>query len=155
MNIVMGADGFGFDLKEAIKQHLLEQGHLIDDLTPVKENEVPYYEVGALAALKVQQGKAERGIIFCGTGMGVAIVANKFRGIYASVVESEFAGLHCKVINNSNILSLGGMIVAPYRAKRIVDQWLAASFTEGYPEFAPFLTRALAEIKKIEAETMK
>lgn len=155
MTIVIGADPFGFDLKEEIKKHLKEKEYVIDDLTPNKTKEIPYYEVAALAATKVQKGQAERGIIFCGTGMGVAIVANKFKGVYAGVVESEFAGEHCKCINNTNILTMGGMIVAPYRAKKIVDKWLETSFTQGLPEFSDFLKESLKQIQKIEAETMK
>jgi ribose 5-phosphate isomerase B len=106
----------------------------------------------------IQSGKAERGILFCGTGMGVSIVANKFKGVYASVVESEFTGERCKIINNSNIISMGGWVVSAFRAKKIADLWLEASFVKGKKELeevADFLKGAVREIEKIEEITMK
>jgi ribose 5-phosphate isomerase B len=117
--------------------------------------QIPYYEVAAMAARKIQGKEADRAILFCGTGMGVAIVANKFKGIYAGVVEGEFSGQHCKVINNCNVLTMGGWVVTPYRAKKIISLWLESHFTAGYDDIADFLTAACQEIKKIEEETMK
>lgn len=156
MKIVIGADVAGFELKEEIKTHLKQKGvEVIDIGMQEVKQEIPYYEVAATAARCLQSKDADRAILFCGTGMGVAIVANKFKGIYASVVESEFAGLHCKVINNSNILTMGGWVVSSYRAKRIIDNWLESSFTEGYAEISDFLENAYGEIKKIEDQTMK
>lgn len=156
MKIILGADVAGYELKEQIKTHLAGKGVEILDIGMFNEKDpIPYYEVAADAARKIQQGKAERAVLFCGTGMGVAIVANKFRGIYASVVESEFAARHCKVINSSNILTMGGWVVTGYRAKRMVDVWLKSAFTEGYEPIAGFLTKACGEIAQIENETMK
>jgi ribose 5-phosphate isomerase B len=80
-------------------------------------------------------------------------VANKFKGVYASVVESEFTGERCKIINNSNIISMGGWVVSPYRAKKICDLWLDAAFTRGdrdLEEFSDFLKVAFKEIQDIE-----
>ncbi len=155
MAIALSADPFGFDLKEAVKQHLVNQGQSVIDVTPDRATEVPYYEAASLVAAQIQQQQAERGIIFCGTGMGVAIVANKFKGVYAGVVESEFAGEHCACINNANVITLGGMVTAPHRALRIVDAWLKTPFTHGYEPFAGFLREAVGEIQKIELKNMK
>lgn len=156
MKIIIGADPAGFDLKEEIKSYLKEKAMEIVDIGMYSlEDEIPYYKVAATAAKKIQDGNAEKAILFCGTGMGVAIVANKFKGVYASVVESEFGGQHSRVINNSNVLTLGGFIVTPYRAKKIVDLWLESKFTEGYEHIGDFLEEALDEIKKIEEMTMK
>ena len=156
MKIIVGADFAGFDLKEAIKSYLLEKGiEVVDIGMHTLKNEIPYYEVAATAAKKIQAKEAERAILFCGTGMGVSIVANKFRGVYASVVESEFGGHHARVINNSNVLTMGGFVISVYRAKRIVDSWLESKFTEGYEHIGDFLSDALGEIRKIEESTMK
>lgn len=153
MKIIIGADVAGFDLKEEIKSHLEKKGvDVLDIGMDDKNHQIPYYEVAGKAAAHIQQGVADRAILFCGTGMGVAIVANKFKGIYASVVESEFTGQHCKVINNSNILTMGGWVVSVYRAKRIVDLWLNSSFTEGYSEIEDFLKDAIVKIETIENE---
>ena len=156
MKIIIGADIAGFDLKEDIKVHLAKSTTEVIDIGMYdSKNPIPYYEVAANAAGKLQQGEADKAILFCGTGMGMAIVANKFKGVYAGVVESEFGGLHCRAINNTNVLTMGGWVVSTYRAKKIVNQWLNASFTEGYEDIADFLGGALGEIKKIEDRTMK
>ena len=159
MKLIIGADVSGLPLKKEVKEHLLKHGHEIVDVgmnNPKKQ--VTYYDAAAMVARKIQKGEADKGILFCGTGMGVSIVANKFKGIYASVVESEFTGERCKIINDANVLCLGCWIVSPYRAKKIVNLWLAAKFTKGQKELekvAVFLKDALKEIKKIEATTMK
>jgi ribose 5-phosphate isomerase B len=159
MKVIIGADFAGFGLKEDVKSHLEEQGvNLIDIGMHNLNEEIPYYEVAAIAAKKIQTGEAEKGILFCGTGMGVSIVANKFKGIYASVVESEFTGERCKIINNSNILTMGGWIVSAHRAKKICDLWLEASFAKGIKELeeiSDLLKDAFSEIEKIEDMTMK
>lgn len=155
MKLVLGADPFGVEIKEAIKKHLLEKGIEVIDLADSMGPEIPYYDVAATGARMIQEGKADRGIFCCGTGMGVAIVANKFRGIYASVVESEFAAQHCRAINDSNVLTMGGMIIAPYLAVRIADRWLGTLFTEGLPQFKDFLSESLQKIQEIEKKTMQ
>lgn len=155
MPIALAADASGFDLKEAVKAHLARAGRAVVDLTPDQHTDVPYYDAAALVATAIQRKQAERGILCCGTGMGVAIVANKFKGVYAGVVESEFAGEHCACINNTNVITLGGMVTAPPRAIRIVDAWLKTAFTAGYDEDAAFLQDALEKIRAIEAETMR
>ena len=121
MKVIIGCDFAGFELKQEVQRYLSENKkvELIDIGMTSLENDIPYYEIGAIAARKLQAGEAERGILFCGTGMGVSISANKFKGVYASVVESEFTGPRCKIINNSNIISMGGWVVSQYRAKKV------------------------------------
>lgn len=155
--ILMGADPWGFELKNSVKEHLEKKGYEVVDIGMHDENkEMDYYVVGATAAKKIQNGEVERGILFCGTGMGVSIVANKFKGISASVIESEFAAKMCKAVNNSNILTMGGMILSTYKAKLATDIWLETKPTEGFePKMADFLTASLKEIKKIEDKVFK
>lgn len=156
MKIIVGADVAGFDLKEQVKVHLQERKEQILDVgMHDAETQIPFYEVAADAARKLQQGQADKAVLFCGTGMGVAIVANKFKGVYAGVVESEFSGLHAKVINNCNVLTMGGWVVSAYRANRILDQWLDTPFTKGYEEISGFLEDALSKIARIEDEAAK
>jgi ribose 5-phosphate isomerase B len=160
MKIVIGCDFAGFDLKQEVQRHLSESNRveLLDIGMTSLDKDIPYYEVGAIAARKIQNGEAERGILFCGTGMGVSIAANKFKGIYASVVESEFTGERCKIINNSNIISMGGWVVSHYRAKKICDMWIDAAFARGdkdLEEFSDFLKEAFKEIQAIENENFK
>ena len=156
--IIIGADASGFDLKEVIREHLTKKGYDIIDIGMYSiDKDIPYYEVAENAALKIQSGEASRAILFCGTGMGVSIVANKFKGVYASVVESEYTGNMAKVINNSNVISLGGKIFSDHKAKLTVDLWLNAEHTKGFwdPAAADFLKASLIEIKKIEDRNFK
>ena len=155
MKVIIGCDFAGFDLKQEVQRHLSENKkvELLDIGMTSLDKDIPYYEIGAIAGRKIQAGEAERGILFCGTGMGVSIVANKFKGVYASVVESEFTGERCKIINNSNIITMGGWVVSPYRAKKICDVWLDAAFARGdkdLEKFSDFLKEAFKEIQVIE-----
>jgi len=157
MKIVIGADPWGAELKDKVINHLAGQGHDIVDVGSTGEGgEVDYYEVAARAARKIQSGETERGILFCGTGMGVAIVANKFNGIYASVIESEFAAKMCRAVNNANIMTMGAMIVAPHQALRCVDAFVGTAHTQDLPEdVGCFLKDSLGRIAAIEKENMK
>ncbi len=155
--IVVGADAFGMDLKNSIKEHLEKKGfEVIDVGTHDRDNPVLYYDAAARVARKIQDGEAERGILFCGTGMGVSIVANKFKGIYASVIESEYAGRMCKAVNRANVLTIGQMFVSEYKAKMAVDNWLNTEFLEGFEgDLKNDLDNAIEEIEKIEADNFK
>ncbi len=155
--ILLGADAWGMELKDAIKEHLVKKGYSIVDIGMTSSEEpIAYYTVAATAAKKIQDKEVERAILFCGTGMGVSIVANKFKGVYASVIESEYTAQKCKAINNSNVLTMGGMIISQYRAKLAVDNWLETSHTEGFePDLAKFLKDSLEEIAKIEETQFK
>ncbi|MFW6181497.1 MAG: RpiB/LacA/LacB family sugar-phosphate isomerase [Spirochaetota bacterium] len=160
MKVIIGCDFAGFGLKQEVQGHLSDNKNikLIDIGMTSLDREIPYYEVGAMAARKLQAGEAERAILFCGTGMGVSIAANKFKGVYASVVESEFTGERCKIINNANVITMGGWVVAPYRAKKICDLWLEAAFARGdrdLDEFSDFLKDAFKEIQEIESQNFK
>ena len=157
MNIVIGADPWGADLKDQIKEHLEAQGHtLVDVGTTGEDHKVDFYNVSVAAAKLLQAGEVERGILLCGTGMGVAIVANKFKGVHASVVESAQAAKMCRAINNANVLTMGAMIVAPHQAIMAVDNFIGTAHTEGLDdELTAFLTDALEKIAAIEDETMK
>jgi len=155
--IIMGSDPWGFELKTSIKKYLEEKGYQIIDVgMHDAKNPVDYYMVSSLAAKKIQKGEADRGILFCGTGMGVAIAANKFKGIYAAVIESEFTAKMCKAVNDANILTMGAMIISEHRAKMAIDAWLNAKHTDGFDsDMGKFLKSALAEIKVIEEEEFK
>jgi ribose 5-phosphate isomerase B len=150
--ILLGADPWGMELKNIIKEHLEKKGYEILYIGMLDaEHEIMYYDVAAAAAKKIQNGEVKRGILFCGTGMGVSIVANKFKGIYASVIESEFTAKMCKAVNNANIMTMGGMIISPYKAKMAVDVWLSTEHGESFdPKMAQYLKDALGEIAKIE-----
>ncbi len=157
MKIALGSDKSGFTLKEAIKAHLEKLGHEVLDIgTREFEKGIPFYEVAPKAAALIQSGEFERGILCCGTGMGMAVVANKFKGICAAPVESVYAARKCRVINNANILALGGWILGEMMAADIVDEFLRAEFTEGLEEWRrEFLQKAQGKIRELEEEKLK
>ncbi|MGQ9855252.1 MAG: RpiB/LacA/LacB family sugar-phosphate isomerase [Fervidobacterium sp.] len=155
--LVIGSDKSGFTLKEAVKKHLEEKGYYVEDVGTLDlENWFPYYVVAPRVAKKIQSGEFERGILICGTGAGMSIVANKFKGIYAVAVEGSYTGKMAKIVNNANVLTMGGWVIAPEQACDIVDKWLESSFTEGFPEWRQeFLKNAYKEVQKIEEENFK
>ena len=150
MNIVLAADPFAVDLKDAIKEHLEKKGYTVLDVGAAKGKDVPYYDAAPAAAKLLQSKKADRGILFCGTGAGMCIVANKFKGVNAVCVESVFSAKMARAINDSNAITLGAMIVAPWMAKAMVDAWLDTKHTEGLDSFAGFLKDACAKVNALD-----
>ena len=152
MRVALGSDKSGFLLKEAIKTYLTEQGIEFEDMgTQDLEHGKPYYEAAPVVARAVQSGKFDRGILICGTGMGMAIVANKYPGVYAAVCENTYAAEKCRAINDANILTMGGWITADFAGCAIVDKFLNTAFTENLePWRQEFLTKAREEVKGIE-----
>ncbi|MGD1703958.1 RpiB/LacA/LacB family sugar-phosphate isomerase [Dapis sp. BLCC M229] len=111
MKIAIGSDYYGFDLKEAVKQHLQNKGIEIEDIgVNNSTEEKPYYQVAAQVSKMVGSQQVERGILVCGTGMGMAIIANKYPHVYAAFCENSFAAEKSRSINNSNVLTLGGFV---------------------------------------------
>lgn len=135
MKIAIGSDNAGFHLKENIKEYLLETGYEVEDLgTLSTDQEVKFMYASDNVAKAVQSGRADRGIVFCGTGAGVSIVANKHKGIYCVLVESQWAAYSARFINNANMLAMGERIVAPVMARDIVRTFLNTDFHENADE---------------------
>ena len=156
MKIVIASDLSGFPLKEALVKHLREKNHELTDYGIPSETEpAPYFMQAPKVARAIQKGEAERGILVCGTGQGMAIVANKYRGVYACVVDDIFSGERAKIINNANVITLGGWITAPFVGCEIVDAWLSMSFTQKMEFRRDFLANAFEEVKKLEEVNFK
>jgi len=156
MKIGLGADPFGLALKETVKQHLLGQGYECMDLGGTVEEARPYYEVAHELAGKLASGEYDRGVLVCGTGMGMAIIANKHPHVYAAVCEDPSAAIKARSINNANVLTMGGMVTASYKAKEIVDAFLTTEFKSGWDnEIQTFLDRSMADIQRIESGEFK
>jgi ribose 5-phosphate isomerase B len=156
MKIVIAADPFALDLKKAIEQYLIDAGHEVTDLGTVDaEHPVPFYAGATAASQAIVDGKFERGILLCGTGMGMAISANKFKRIRASVVESVFAAKMCRSINDSNVLTIGSMIVGPQMAIAAVEAFLQTEHTEGLEQYADMLKEACKKVDQIEETNLR
>lgn len=134
MKIMIASDAVGADLKDVVKQHLIERGYDVCDKSGEKDAPLPYPVVGDLVAKDVQNGVVERGIVFCGSGMGVSIVANKHKGIYCAVVEGVFSAYSSREINNVNMLALGGGLIGKNLALKIVDTFLETEWLENADE---------------------
>jgi len=157
LRIAIGADPVGFDLNTNIKAYLAARDdvEVLDLGTQSREKPEPYFAVAKKVAEAIQSGRADRGILSCGTGQGMAIVANKHKGVYACVVDDIFSGKRAKIINNANVITLGGWITPPYHAKQIVEAWLSMAFTQEMEHRKEFLTEAYNEVKEIEETNFK
>ena len=153
MKIVIGADSYGLALKEAIKAHLGTRLNVtVEDLGVNRsESQTPYYETASSVAKRVSNGLADRGILVCGTGMGMCIIANKHPGVFAAVCENTFAAEKSRSINNSNVLTLGGFVTTPTVAQEIVDTWLNTAFTQGWDAgLQAWLQKSMGDIHELE-----
>jgi len=131
MKIALGSDHGGFQLKEAIKEWLLEKGYEIVDKGTYDEQSCDYPDYGKAVALEVAGGTSDKGIIVCGTGVGISIAANKVNGIRAAVCGDTFTARMTRLHNDANILSLGQRVTGPGLALDIVEIWLATEFEGG------------------------
>ena len=129
MNVAIGADHAGYDLKETLKQMLEAAGHVLEDMGVDGPDPVDYPDYAAPVALAVAQGRADRGILLCGSGIGMCIVANKVRGVRAALVwDPEIARLS-RDHNDTNVLCLPSRFVTPEEAEQLVRIWLATPFS--------------------------
>lgn len=131
MKIALASDHGGFALKEYVKKHLLNRQIEVEDLGTYSEESVDYPKYGKACGEAVAEGKADLGIVVCGTGIGISIAANKVKGIRCGLCTSVEMAHLTKQHNNANILALGGRTTAPELAVQIVDEWLDTEFEGG------------------------
>lgn len=130
--IIIGSDSSGFGLKEAVRKHLEEIGYEVTDVgTRSLEEPVQFYDVATNLASAISNKEFDRGIIMCGTGMGVSLIANKYKGVYVGLCESLYAVNRARVFNNANVLGMGGFIVGPEMGVRMVDEFLNTEWKDG------------------------
>ncbi len=127
--IAIGCDQGGYELKQEIMKHLTERGLEYKDFGSYSEASVDYPEYGKLVANAVAAGECERGILICGTGIGISIVANKIKGIRAANCTDCFMAEATRLHNDANILALGGRVVGAGLALKIVDTFLDTPFS--------------------------
>lgn len=131
MNIAIGSDHVGIELKPLIIEYLEELGHSVKDFGPYTSERTDYPLYGKKVAEEVAKQHYDRGILICGTGVGISIAANKVRGIRAVVCSDPYSARLSKEHNNTNILAFGSRVVGSELAKMIVSEWLDASFEGG------------------------
>lgn len=131
MRIAIGSDEAGYELKEILKHHLGTRGVLFDDLGPASNEPIPYPEVAERVAGAMAAGHYDRAILVCGTGIGMAIAANKVPGIRAACCHDVYSAERARKSNDAQVITLGARVIGPELAKVILDAWLASEFAGG------------------------
>ena len=131
MRIIIGSDHAGFPMKAKVKAFLQDRGIEVEDAGTYSEESVDYTDFGKKVAHNVSDGAFERGILICGTGLGMSMVANRFRGVRAALANNLFSAIMSRRHNDSNILVLGGRLIGDTLALQLVETWLETPFDEG------------------------
>ena len=131
MKISIGSDHAGFEQKQELAAYLREQGYDVIDRGPDSDDRVDYPDYAAAVAHDVSNGVADRGVLVCGTGIGMSLAANKIPGIHCALLSDCFSAEMCRAHNNANMCALGGRVTGPELAKRMVDLFLTTEFLGG------------------------
>jgi ribose 5-phosphate isomerase B len=131
MKIAIGADHAGFEIKEKIKQQLEEMNMEVEDLGTNSGDSVDYPDFGAAVGREVASGKADQGIVVCGSGIGIALAANKIHGIRAAQAWNEETARLARRHNDANVLSIGARVLPEEEIPKIVAAWFDAEFEGG------------------------
>ena len=131
MRVIIGSDHGGFRLKQEIRSLLEEMGIVYEDVGCDCPDSVDYPDYALPVAERVAKGEFDRGILLCGTGIGMSIAANKVKGIRCAVVSDEFSARMSREHNDANVLALGERVVGPGLAREIVRIWLTTEFAGG------------------------
>ncbi|MDR1050164.1 MAG: RpiB/LacA/LacB family sugar-phosphate isomerase [Deltaproteobacteria bacterium] len=150
-SILIGCDSAAVELKEAVVKRLAARGWEVEDVgVETGSDSKAYPLVAAELCKRIQAGSfTRRGILLCGTGIGMAIAANKFRGIYAAVIHDIFSAERASLSNSANVAALGARVVGPHLALRLVDEWLSLEYKSGPSD------SKLEAVRNIEADNFK
>ena len=131
LRIAIGADHGGFDLKERVRNYLADQGHAVADLGTNSTDSVDYPDFARKVAERVSAKGADFGVVICGTGLGVAMTANKVRGIRAAPCSETLSARFARSHNDANVLTMGGRLIDYSTAVKILDVFLSTPFEGG------------------------
>jgi ribose 5-phosphate isomerase B len=134
MKIALGADHAGFELKQMVKQHLLDRGLQVDDKGTNSGDSVDYPDFGHQVAAMVASGEVERGLLVCGTGLGICMSANRHRGVRAADCVTPYLAEMARRHNDANVLCLGGRLLSEDEAWAITEVWMDTPFEGGRHE---------------------
>jgi ribose 5-phosphate isomerase B len=145
MKIAIDCDDAAINLKKVVLEHLQKKGVEITDLNYTGTSPgANYPEIGYNLALKVKNGEFDRGILMCGTGLGMAMIANKVETVFAGVCHDVYSAERLVKSNNANILTMGERVIGTELAKTVVDAWLVSEFAGGGS------TEKVEEMRKLE-----
>ena len=129
--IIVGSDHLGLPLKNLLRDYLRSLDYEVEDMGVEGDAPVDYPDIGAAVAEAIEAQELDRGILVCGTGAGMAIVANKVPGVRAVCVQDPYTAERARASNNAQIITMGSQIVGPEVAKKLVDIWLKSEFQGG------------------------
>ncbi len=144
--IAIGCDNLGLDLKNKVIEEFTKKGYEFQDFGTYDKNPMDYPDIAYKVATEVAKGKFERGVLICGTGIGMAISANKVKGAYAAVCHDLYSTERSILSNNIQIACFGALVVGPSTVISLLDRWLKLEFKES-PS-----SKKIAKIKEIEAK---
>lgn len=150
-DLVIGCDNAAVELKNLIMKHLEGKGYKVESVGPVSADDSTFYPIVAEElSKKIQESNFEkRGILICGTGIGMAMTANKCKGIRAAVCHDNFSAERSVLSNNANVLCMGARVIGPELARKIVDEWVTLEFVDGSS------TPKVDAIKEVENRNFK
>lgn len=131
MKIALGCDEAGLPLMEVVRAHLKEKGIDIQDFGVFNTDPVDYPDIAVSTSEAVANGSCERGILVCGTGIGMCITANKVPGVRAALCHDTYSAERARKSNDAQVLTMGARVIGPELAKSILDAWLASEFAGG------------------------
>lgn len=146
MKIAIGSDHLGLELKNIIRDFLKEKEIEVNDFGTMSKEPIDYPDIAKKVAKAVAKGYCERGILICGTGIGMTIAANKVKGIRAAVCHDLYSAERSRKSNNAQIMAIGALIIGSELAKKLVEVWLNSEFQGGPSE------RKVKKIMEIETE---
>jgi len=142
MKIIIGSDHFAREMKDDLKAHLEELGHDVTDVGARDDTPVDYPDVAEELAQEIAAGKYERGVLVCGTGIGMAIAANKIPGVRAACCHDPYSAERARKSDDAHIITMGAQVIGPAVARSLLDIWLESEFAGG---------RSTPKVEKLKA----
>jgi ribose 5-phosphate isomerase B len=143
--ILIASDHYGMLLKDPIRDYLIEKGYEVRDLGVNSDTPVLYPEIAINFCEELKAGKYSRGILVCGTGIGMAMVANKVPGVRAAVIHDPYSAERARASNDAQVATLGSMVIGLNAAKKLVDIWLESEFGGGRSQPKVDMIKAMDE----------
>ena len=131
MLILVGSGHIGYPLKEDLKVYLIQLGYQVIDIGCFSTEPVDYPDIAVRLAERIAGGETDRGVLICGTGIGMSIAANKIPGVKAACCHDPYSAERARKSNNAQVITMGSQIIAPTLAHLILDHWLASEFAGG------------------------
>ena len=146
--ILIASDHYGLRLKDPIRDYLIEKGYEVKDLGVNSEEPVLYPEIAVQLSEELLKNKYSRGILVCGTGVGMAMVANKVPGVRAAVIHDPYSAERSRASNDAQVATLGSLVIGVNAAKKMIDIWLESEFGGGRSLPKVAMIKAMDEKKK-------